>query len=147
FPFNGGLPAGTQFGQSFSLQLPQTPGTYWVVVQTDISNDVAEVSKNNNIGVSAVPIQVNAPYNATVSTTLTSAPANPAVPMTGHAFKPNSAPAPFVLVDIYIYVRGTTRVISAITDASGNFSLTWQPLPGEAGFYQIGAVYPGFTNA
>ncbi len=147
FPFNGALPAGLQFGQSFSVQMPNVPGDYWVIVQTDASNSVAEVLENNNTGFSAVPIHVTAAYNAVVSTTLLTAPANTPVPMAGFAFKPGNIPAPFVLVNIHIYVQGTHRIISAITDANGNFSATWQPLPGEAGFYQIGAAHPGFTNA
>ena len=147
FAFNGGLPAGTQFGQSFSVQLPQTAGDYWVIVQTDVSNAVAEVLEDNNTGISAVPIHVTAAYDAIVSTTLVTAPANTPVPLTGHAFKPGNIPAPFVLVNIHIYVQGTHRIISAITDAGGNFSATWQPLPGEAGFYQIGAAHPGFADA
>ncbi len=147
FPFNGALPAGLQFGQSFSVQMPNVPGDYWVIVQTDASNSVAEVLENNNTGFSAAPIHVTAAYNAVVSTTLQTAPANTPVPMTGFAFKPGNIPAPFVLVNIHIYVQGTHRIISAITDGNGNFSATWQPLPGEAGFYQIGAAHPGFTNA
>jgi hypothetical protein len=47
------------------------------------------------------------------------------------------------LVSIYIKVRETTRVIAALTDVAGNFATSWQPLPGEAGFYEIAAAHPG----
>ncbi len=147
YSFNGALPAGPPFGQTFSVRLPQEAGDYWVIAETDVQNAVAEILEDNNRRISASPIHVTAAYDAVVSTTLQSAPANTPVPLTGQAFKPGSIPAPFVLVNIHINVRGLHRVISALTDFAGNFSTTWQPLPGEAGFYEIGAAHPGFTNA
>lgn len=148
YTFSGALPSGSQFGQTFAVRLPQSAGEYWVIAETDVNNVIGEILEDNNTRVSVTPIQVNAAYNATVSTTLESAPAGTPVPMMGHAFKPsNNAPASFVLVNIHIYVRGTHRVISALTDASGNFSTAWHPLPGEAGAYEIGAAHPGDANA
>ncbi|HEU5123205.1 MAG TPA: CARDB domain-containing protein [Verrucomicrobiae bacterium] len=147
YSFNGPLPAGSQFGQSFAVRAPQIPGDYWIVIETDVSNAVEEILENNNTRISSMPLYLIAAYDAVVSTTLESAAANTPVPLTGHAFKPGNAPAPFVPVNIHLNVRGTHRVISAITDGSGNFSTTWQPLPGEAGFYEIGAAHPGYTNA
>ncbi len=38
-------------------------------------------------------------------------------------------------------------MISALTDSIGNFSTTWTPLAGEAGFYEIGAAHPGDAAA
>src|SRR5690606_30472768 len=35
----------------------------------------------------------------------------------------------------------------ALANSAGNFATTWTPLPGEAGFYEIGAAHPGETNA
>lgn len=147
FVFNGALSAGGQIGQAFSIRMPQTPGTYWIIVETDVQNAVDEILEDNNTRVSATPIVIQPAYSAVVSTTLESAPANVPVPLVGSAFRTNSAPVPFALVNIHINVRGTHRVIAALTDSSGNFAVTWQPLPGEAGFYEIGAAHPGYTNA
>ena len=44
-------------------------------------------------------------------------------------------------------MRGSHRVISALTDAQGYFNAIWQPFPGEAGFYEIGAAHPGDADA
>ena len=49
-------------------------------------------------------------------------------------------------VNLHLQVQGTRRIISALTDASGNFSTIWQPLPGEAGLYRLAAAHPGYTN-
>jgi len=41
----------------------------------------------------------------------------------------------------------TRRTIAAITDSSGDFSITWNPLPGEGGDYNVGASHPGTATA
>ncbi|MCW5556084.1 MAG: hypothetical protein KIS67_28500 [Verrucomicrobiae bacterium] len=140
---NASLPAGSQFGQSFSARMPQAAGNYWIIVETDVLNNVAEIVENNNVSISPNPIQVSPAYSAVVATTLETAPANTPVPLTGQATRPGGLPAQFALVNIHISVRETTRTIAAITDGSGNFATTWQPLPGEAGYYEIAASHPG----
>ncbi|MCL4785535.1 MAG: immunoglobulin domain-containing protein, partial [Verrucomicrobia bacterium] len=103
FTFNASLPAGSQFGQSFSAAMPQASGDYWVIVETDALNGVLEILENNNVNVSSSPIQVQPAYEAAVFTTLESAPAGTPVPLTGQAFRPGTGqPAPFVLVNIHI---------------------------------------------
>jgi subtilase family serine protease len=147
FTFNGGLPAGSQFGQAFSVRMPQAPGDYWVIVQADVDNAVPEILEQNNTRVSSAPIHLVTAYDAEVSTTLETAAAGTPVPFVGRAFHTNGAPAPFALVSIHIYVRDTHRVIAAVADVLGNFTTTWQPLPGEAGSYTVGAAHPGFSDA
>ncbi|HRT58988.1 MAG TPA: CARDB domain-containing protein, partial [Candidatus Paceibacterota bacterium] len=143
FTFNGALPPDTQFGQTLPLRLPMAAGQYWVVVVADALNNVVELLEDNNVRVSATPIQVNPAYHVTVATDLEVAPANTPVPMAGQAFRSGGAPAQFVPVNIHVRVRGTTRTIAAITDVQGRFATTWQPLPGEAGYYEISAAHPG----
>ncbi len=146
FSFSGGLPPGDQVGQTFQLRLPQAAGDYWVVVETDAGEVVPEILENNNLAISASPIHVAAAYGAVVSTSLTTAPAGTPVPLTGHATNSVGGPAAFVLVNLHIKVRGTHRIISALTDDQGNFTTTWQPLANEAGFYEIAAGHPGETD-
>jgi hypothetical protein len=146
FTFNGPLPSGVEIGQTFLLRMPQAAGEYWVIVETDVLNAVTEVLEDNNRRIFAVPIQVSPAYDAIVSTTVESAPSGTPVPMTGHAFRPGGVPAPFSLVNIHIELRDTRRVISALTDANGDFAATWQPLPGEAGSYEIAAAHPGVAD-
>ena len=146
FNFNGPLPADTQIAQAFSVRLPQAAGDYWVIVQADSTDVISELIEQNNSLISSVPITVNAAYSAEVSTTTEAAPAGTVIPLAGRAFLQGGQPAPFALVSIHIYVRETQRTIAALTDALGNFTTTWQPLPGEAGFYEIGAAHPGDSD-
>ena len=146
--FNGSLPVGQFFGQTRQARLPLEPGDYWLVVSTDIAGQIGEVLEDNNTGVSVQPVRVNEAYRPTVVADLEAAPAGTPVPLRGTALKvATGGPAPFVLVNIHLHVRGTRRVISAITDDQGRFAATFQPLPGEAGFYEIGAAHPGRTSA
>src|SRR6185369_12320274 len=41
-----------------------------------------------------------------------------------------------------VAVQGSRRVLNSITDGNGDFQLTFQPLPNEAGRYTIGADHP-----
>lgn len=148
YTFSGALPPGSQFGQTFAVRLPQAAGDYWVIVETDTKGVVAEILEDNNTQISRTPLHVTAAYTATVATSLQSAPAGTPVPLTGRAVQPGTGkPVPFVLVNLHLHVRGTHRIIAALTDALGNFTTTWQPLPGEAGFYEIGAAHPGDADA
>ena len=42
-----------------------------------------------------------------------------------------------------VVVNGTDRVLDTTTDVSGNYSVTFQPLPDETGIYSISASFPG----
>ena len=146
-PFDGTIPVGLFFEQSLQVRLPQAAGDYWVVVEVDAGQQIAEVLEDNNTTISAAPITVRAAYGAWVQTSLTTALADTPVTMTGRATNSSGAGAPFKLVNLHILVRGTERVISALTDSLGNFATTWQPLPGEAGFYELFATHPGVSSA
>ncbi|MCP3979264.1 MAG: hypothetical protein GY716_08050 [bacterium] len=66
-----------------------------------------------------------------------------AVLITGRAFDPVSgAAAPDVPVKIGVHTRGFDRFFFADTDSNGDFSLTFQPVSGEAGAYSIWATHP-----
>lgn len=148
YPFNGTLPVGQSFGQSRQVRAPQAPGDYWLIVMTDTEGQIEEWSEQNNTRISARPIHITAAYQAVVQADLGTAPAGTVVPL--HGFATNSAaggPAPFVLVNIHVHVRGTKRVFSALTDADGRFALNFTPLRGEAGLYEIGAAHPGQADA
>ncbi len=143
YSFSGTLPPGTAFDQTVTIRLPQASGDYWIVAQTDVDNAIAETLEGNNAGISSTPLRVQSAYNAVVQTDLTTALAGTPVPLTGLA---TGAPAG-ALVNIHIYVNGTHRIISAVTEAGGAFATTWRPLPTEAGVYQIGAAHPGERDA
>ena len=148
YTFNGTLPVGQFFGQARQIRLPQAPGDYWLVVATDTEAQIDEVLENNNVNVAEAPIHVSAAYSATVAAEMQSAPAGTLVPLRGTAIKTSTGgPAPFVLVNVHVNLRGTRRIISALTDSTGQFAITFTPLAGEAGFYEIGAAHPGESSA
>jgi hypothetical protein len=146
FSLTATLDPGLYFERTVPVLAPDIAGTYWVVATDDFADQVAESDEANNSTLSA-PLDVLAEYQATVSTPVTTQLASLAVPLTGHAsLRDGGAPAQFKLVNIHLQVRGTTRVISAVTDAGGNFSTTFIPLPGEAGHYTVFASHPGVSS-
>jgi len=138
----GELPPGQFFEQSLSGRFPRNLGTYYLVVQTDTDGRNVETLENNNTLVSA-PIQVGAPWTATVQTPVTTAVAGTPIPMTGAATRPGGAPVPNTVVSIHVVVNGMKRTIGALTDGSGNFSAAFTPFATEAGNYTIAAGHPG----
>ncbi|HOK76896.1 MAG TPA: CARDB domain-containing protein, partial [Verrucomicrobiota bacterium] len=146
--FTGAIDPGLYVERTVQYRLPTSPGDYWLVVVSDAEDVVAESMEANNTTVSARPVRVAAAYMATVETAIELAPANTPVPLSGHAWRTGSeTPAAFELVYIHLMVRDTRRLIAAITDANGEFSTAFYPLPGEAGHYGIGAAHPGETSA
>ena len=55
-------------------------------------------------------------------------------------------PLPQVALKLVITVDGFERSIDVFTDATGSFSYTFKPLPGEAGIYQVAAVHPDLVE-
>lgn len=71
------------------------------------------------------------------------APAGTPVELKGSAFWLNKdGLAANVPVKIRILLRGVSRFLSVVTDASGRFSTVFQPLPEEAGKYSVNANHP-----
>ena len=147
YSFTGTLPVNQRFEQTIAAQAPLKTGNYWVIVVTDVADQVREGREDNNARVSAVPVSVRAAYGVTVATDLEQALAGTPVEFYGVARNPLGQPMPSVLVNIHIRLRDTTRIISALTRADGTFRTTWQPLPNEAGVYEVGAVHPGVDTA
>lgn len=144
----GTLAAGQQLDRSLSVAMPQQPGSWWIIVAIDSANTVFEAEEGNNVAVSAMPIDVQAAYGASVSAEIDAAPSGTPIPLSGEAFWSGSgAPAADVAVDVHIEVRDILRVLSATTDDLGRFDLIFDPLPGEAGAYRVGAVHPGLDTA
>ncbi|MFV2070225.1 MAG: CARDB domain-containing protein, partial [Pirellulales bacterium] len=143
YTFTGPLPAGQSYDRTAPVTLPGGPGNYWVILETDVANVVAEGLETNNTRVTAGPITVVAAYTATVMTDVEMAPADTPVLLTGSAERPDGSAAAFEQVNVHLKVRGTKRVLSAITGVDGTYQITFTPLPGEGGAYTVGAAYPG----
>ena len=146
--FNGTLPAGQYVDQA--LVVPGgavlSPGTYWVVVTADAGFDALELNKANNTTVSLTPIVLFAEYTATVQAGVTNVVAGTPVPLTGSATLVGGGPAANKPVNLTVNVRGLQRVFGVFTDANGNFSTVFTPLPTEGGYYSVSAAEPGVTD-
>ena len=140
------IAVGQSVERTEQIDLPLAVGNYWVVVEADAEQTLAEVLENNNTTISTAPIAVAADYAAWVRTDVTTAPANTPVPLYGRATNDLGAAVPGKAVSIHLLVRGTQRILSATTDASGNFNTVFTPLPGEAGHYEIFATHPGVST-
>jgi hypothetical protein len=141
--FDGPLPVGQTVGQTVNIRLPEAPGTFYVVVQADATNAQAEALENNNTLVSATSVTTAPAYAATVSTDVTTALAGTPVALRGSATRGDGSRAPNEHVTVHVQVRGTHRQIEVVTDANGDFTGTFTPLPREAGRFRIAAAYPG----
>jgi hypothetical protein len=148
-------PSGDQFGTGigFNQTVPSfaftETGDYWLVATTDIGEAIEELNEANNSRIAAQPIQVLADFTATVRVDLPRkiAPAGTPVPLSGRALTPSGGPAVGKRVDVHLTLREFHRVLSAITGLDGRFALTFQPLPGEAGHYEVGAASGGESTA
>ena len=148
FTTDATIPPGEFITRSLPFFPPSSTGTYYVVAETDVNAAIVEASTANNTTVAAQPLQVLPAYTANVSSKVSVAVAGTPIPLAGTAtLTSTNGPAAFDLVNIHIFVGGTERIISALTDANGNFSATFMPLPGEAGQYTIGATNPGVAQA
>ncbi|WP_203546973.1 Ig-like domain-containing protein [Roseiconus lacunae] len=147
YTYTGPLGKGQSYDRTVPVRLPSRSGQYWIVVQTDSTQLITEGLETNNAAIIASAIDVQSAYTATVSTEVETAPADTPVLLTGTATNTDQTPAAFKQVSVHLSVRGTKRVFPAITDAAGNFSLTFNPLPGEGGTYTVGAAHPGEDTA
>lgn len=141
--FSGGLAADSSFQRSESLRAPREAGTYWLIAVTDAGGLIEEIIESNNFTIATEPLIVGAAYAATVQTEATFVPANTPITFTGSAIDSNGTKVPNALVNIYIRLGETQRTIAAITNATGDYSTRWQPLPGEGGDYEVAATHPG----
>lgn len=143
YSFNGDLPPGGFFEFSPAFFAPRTPGSYRWVVLTDAAETVRELSEVNNTLVGPDAVDVVPEYTVTVETPVTVAPTGTVVPFSGVATLRTGQPAASKLVSVHVLVRGTRRIIGALTASDGSYSGVFRPLPGEAGAYELAAGHPG----
>ncbi|MFM8360092.1 MAG: putative Ig domain-containing protein, partial [Verrucomicrobiota bacterium] len=146
YVFTGAMLPGQFIERTVQFRAPGEAGAYFVIASTDWREVVAETSEADNLRV-AGPLRVEAAYSAVVTTDLESGLAGTPVPLAGAATRRDGSAAAFEPVSVHLRVRGTRRVLSAITDGAGRFALVFRPLPGEAGEYTVGAAHPGDATA
>ncbi|MEI6341894.1 MAG: putative Ig domain-containing protein, partial [Verrucomicrobiota bacterium] len=137
------LAVGEQLVRTESIDLPVAAGDYWLVVETDAEQSMAEVLEDNNVAIAPRPIAVRTDYGAWVATDVTRAAAGSGVALYGKTTNNAGVAVGLKPALIRARVRGTERVFSVTSDAAGNFTYLFKTLPGEAGRYEILATHPG----
>ncbi|MDD4968723.1 MAG: CARDB domain-containing protein [Paludibacter sp.] len=123
------------------LSLSSKTGSYKLLVHANPNNAVNELVYTNNT-YDPISIQVVPEYTATATVDLTQTLPNKAVTIYGKATRVTKQPAASVKVDVYLLSNGTRKVLTAITDAQGNYSVQFTPMIDESGHFDIGACYP-----
>ncbi|MEP0841894.1 MAG: hypothetical protein HRF43_04200, partial [Phycisphaerae bacterium] len=129
---------------------PDTGVVSWAKAVAAASPHVVRIKAENVFGsdteewLLAVPVS----YTASVSTAVTMAPSGTPVLLEGDAvlLPGGTDPAADVPVTIRVRVQGTRRIIKAQTNAAGHFAALFNPLPTEAGFYEVGADHPAIPT-
>ena len=138
------LPAGATTTRTTQVTLPATPGLYYTIVVVDATNVLPDLDQANNQAVSAGTVNVEPTYGVTVSTGIAIAPAGTPIQLSGTAtLTGTTTPAADVPVTVRVIADGQfRRVLTATTDANGNYTATFTPLSNEAGTYTVAAALP-----
>jgi len=146
YTFAGTLPAGGHFELTQGFTAPRRVGAVYLVAEVDPVRAVTELAEDNNAAVSAAVMDVRAAYTAVASTDVMVAMAGTPVPIRGTVTRGDGTPGVGASVTVHVVVRGTRRTLGAIADGLGTFAVTFNPLPGEAGNYEIAAAHPGVSE-
>ena len=146
YTFAGTLPAGAHFELTQGFTAPRRVGPVYLVAEVDPVRAVTELADDNNAAVSAAVMDVRAAYTAVASTDVSVAMAGTPVPIRGTVTRGDGTPGVGASVTVHVVVRGTRRTLGAIADGLGTFAVTFNPLPGEAGNYEIAAAHPGVSD-
>ncbi len=142
----GVLAAGDQIERTVPVTLPEDPGTYWLIVETDALDTVDEGSpprEDNNVTVAAAPTVVAAAYTASASASVETGVAGDPVTISGRAVSTvDGADVPSAPVTVALDRDGFVRTLEALTDADGNYQVDFASLPGEGGQFNVYAHHP-----
>ena len=151
YTFQPILTAGTEPVQWFLLDGPsgmsintQTGAIAWNYASVSVKPYNVIVRATNSVGSDEESWFISVPvlYEAAVTSNVDLAPANTQMEFSGQAaWIESGLPAAEVDVAVKLDVKGTTRKMLVQTDNDGMFSIPWQPLPNEAGYYTLAASH------
>ena len=133
-------------GDSAKIDLIYTPvdkvGNFYIIANVNANGGKNELLNINNT-TQALALSVLPDYTASASVSGDVFNGTTPITITGTTQTVVKSPAPNKPVDVYIVVNGAKRILNAVSDNNGEFSVNFYPLNGEAGSYFIGACYPG----
>ncbi len=124
-----------------TIMLPKKTGTFYLYAKANPQSSTNELVYSNNVA-EPISITIQPEYTATATVVPKQLLPNNAVTISGTATKIGGQPAVNSPVDVYILNNGTRRIISAMTDGSGNYTAQFVS-QNESGHYGVGACYPG----
>lgn len=125
-----------------AASVPNEPGDWNLIWQVNGNSTVSELIFSNNFS-QPEAVHINPDYTAVASVADSISFRGVPVPVTGSAERAAGGPAADEDIEVYILNNGTRREVMTTTDAEGNFTTEFQPLPTESGRYTVGASYPG----
>ena len=142
---SGPLSSGSTYANTVNVQLPEYPGSYYLIAVTDADRTLAEgASEANNVFISAAPISVTPIYTASVSSATTNLNAGQSISLSGQLVLGASGvgvagkPVTVVLVN---QTTGQQFERQLTSGTAGSFSLTFTPTVEQAGAYSVAARY------
>ena len=134
----GNLAPGTTVTMSKKVAFPKVVGSYQLRAVVNEAQSTKELLYINNTS-DNVPITLLPAFTATVATDKKIYKQGETVTISGAITGKNIANTE---VEVYVVNSGVRQTISVTTDATGNFSTTWQPYSGQMGHFAVGACYP-----
>ncbi|RDE49091.1 MAG: tandem-95 repeat protein, partial [Candidatus Accumulibacter meliphilus] len=142
------LNAGESYSHQAEVNIGSRTGDIYLFIRADAQSTQAEAVEHNNA--LQAHLAVRPAYRAAVRADVDFVSAGNVVPLLGRAFDPETD-APVTGVQVSVKVKavgsGIVRTINATTDASGNFSTQFTPMPGEMGRYEVAADHPAMRDA
>jgi len=125
---------------------PDLPGPHYLLfnINPDYVNpdyDITETQYVNNIS-GAITLEIEADYSGTAIVDDATFLQGTDIPIYGSAIGIDGQPRPNSELEVYIITGPIRRAISVTTDAAGDYTTTFEPLPNEGGHYTLGAAFP-----
>jgi hypothetical protein len=136
------IPVGQAVPVINAVVAPDMPGNYYLLFKANPDLTLTELIATNNTS-RPTAFAIQPAYTVTASVALPYFKRGTAIPVTGLATNSDGSMAKNKPVEVYIITNGLRRTVSATTDASGAYATHFTPLAGEAGYYTLGASFPG----
>ena len=139
---DGGLGVAESKEISFGMPTPSLPGNYQLVVAIDPDRNIPDLDELNNEARSE-EVSVMPSFTTTATADQRVYLVGDTITISGTAINADGVtPAVNQKIEVYLIVDDVRRSYETMTDADGDFSLVFEPQPGEMGHYVVGACYP-----
>jgi phage gp36-like protein len=147
FFYTSPLAPGASVTRTELITLPATgTGTRYLIVVTNSSHEVFELNFDNNALVATQQTQIGT-YGVSVTVSQSTFLGGTVITLTGTTFNlVTGALVGNAPVTVRITHNGTVRIIYVTSDATGHFQVTFTPLPGEGGDYEVAADRPSVVG-